>query len=224
MLRITNLGGFGAGQSAPAVLTALSFVTSAVVNAVVMVNDSIVAPSGIQTGDLLVLYDYKGVTVSIAAPSGFTTITSDATATGRTTISYKIADGTESGTTITGMGGTNGATSMILAVFRGNIPITSVTPASTAEQKTDSAPTNQTVTSGSGTPPLVVIATYENSASGSAISPRGFSPAADGEITTGNTHHFLDYKIYNSSPANITASMGDFGTSNMLASFYLQTA
>jgi hypothetical protein len=203
-------------------LSSLSFVTSANVNAGVSTSDTITAPAGIQAGDLIVLYDTRNAVITPAAPSGFSIAVS--TSSGITAvISYKISAGTESGTTITGMTGTSVTYNMLLAVFRGNQLIKAVTVGSANQQNTAGAPTNQSCTASGGLPPLIIVASYHNDSTGTAISPRGFSPAADGEITS-NTHNFLDYKIYNVSPADTTISMADFGTNNTLQSCYLACA
>ena len=118
---------------------------------------------------------------------------------------------------------TSNTTNMIL-VFRPNTPPSSVTVNSLnnyADAGVLTSPANQTITSGLGTAPLVALALYEQ-AGGGSITTRSFSPAEDGEVTSG-TSRFIKYKIYDSAPANITVGMtSTTGTARGLASFYLQ--
>jgi hypothetical protein len=115
------------------------------------------------------------------------------------------------------------ATDMVL-VFRPNTTPSSVTVNSLnnyADAGVLTSPSDQTITSGSGTAPLVSIALYEHCGGGS-ITTRSFSPAADGEISRGTTR-YIKYKIYNSAPSDITVGMtSSGGTARGLASFYLQ--
>ena len=114
-------------------------------------------------------------------------------------------------------------TNMIL-VFRPNTTPANVTVNSLnnyADAGVLTSPANQTITSGLGTAPLVAIALYEQ-AGGGSITTRSFSPAEDGEVTSGISR-FIKYKIYNSAPANVTVGMtSSSGTARGLASFYLQ--
>lgn len=213
MLRITNLSGFGAGQSGPAPLTTLSFLGSAISSTA-----TVTVPATVQAGDLLVLFN-QGVSASTpttAVPAGFTLVANTSDATNRIIESYKIAVGTEAGTSISGM--TSTGHGYILACFRGDVPIKAVTAASVNAQTTSATPTAQTITSGSGVAPLVAIGTW--CVQIGSVSVRGFSPAADAEITAA-VQEFLKYKIYNASPANIAVTMADDGADNSLHSFYL---
>lgn len=208
-------------------LASLSFVTSATVNASSAQPDTITAPAGILAGDLLVLVDIADIgsgTVTLVTPTGWSSAQSVGFGGGlaASAISYKIADGTESGTTITGINVASNTHNMMLAVFRGNVPINIVSVHSAAGQVTAGTPTNQVCTAGSGVAPLIVLSVYHSyTTGGAAITARGFSTTADGEITP-NTKNYLDYKIYNASPADTTISMADFSSDNILQSCYLQ--
>jgi len=215
MLRLNQLIGFGVAQ---AVLTSITQALSATSTA-----STITAPSGIQAGDLIVLLDKAANSFLTAptavTPTGFTNASNVTSAITRQMLSWKKADGTEGGTSITGMNGSANNTKIIY-VFRGNIAATTVTPSTVNGQATSAAPTNQNVAASGGTAPLVIVAGY-GCASGTIIA-RGFSPAKDGEIEQASTGDlWLAYKIYNSSPADVTISMGDFGT-NFLQSMYIQ--
>lgn len=183
---------------------------------------TITAPSSIDSGDLLVLLDSSVdfSTPSTVIPSGFTSIGNISSAQARQIASYKIADGSEDSASLTGMSTSFAEVRKALYQFRGSSAIGSVTVASVNGQATDSNPTSQSVTASGGTPPLIVFGCYGDDGSGS-IDPRTFSPAKDGEITP-NNRLYLAYKIYNSSPADVSVDMDDEGTQNLLQSFYIE--
>jgi hypothetical protein len=143
----------------------------------------------------------------------------------RGTLSYKKATGAEASTSLTGMSGTGGATK-ILYVFRGDDPATTITVADPGQEATDGNPSPQTITAGSGTPPLLVIGAYCTSAS--ALDPRTFtvggSPAKDGETVADGSSiiSYLAYKIFNISPSDVVIDMDDESVDNILMSCYLQ--
>ena len=87
----------------------------------------VTAPGGIQAGDLLIIMEYgPDVTSNIDGqiPTGFTKIQDAEHAAVDQRIHYKIATGSESGTTYTGQTGSN--ENMWIGVFRGNVAITGV--------------------------------------------------------------------------------------------------
>lgn len=196
--------------------TSVSFITSTT-----STSGTISAPATVNAGDVLVIWNQAtngaGLPATVLA-SGFTSIVNFTDASVRKAIaSYKICDGSEDSASLTIMTGTS-FQEAVLMQFRGNNAITVVTPASIASQATASAPTNQTVTSGGGTPPLVVLGLFNSSIS--LVGP-ALSPAEDGGTTSGGTR--VSYKIYNASPANVTVSEGDGGF-NMMASCYIQVS
>ena len=139
-------------------MTKISTVTSS--------SSTITVMSDVQSGDLLVLkdvgYNYSGGSITNVIPSGFNsigtiteTINDD---TIRATLSYKIATGTESGTTITGINST--AESKILILFRGNKIISSVTVGSLVSDADNNGPVSATITSSSGSTPLIIFASF----------------------------------------------------------------
>jgi hypothetical protein len=193
-------------------LTSLSQVLSATSLAA-----TITVPAGVQGGDLLVLLDNAlGATVpATVIPTGFTSIGNiNDGGQARQILSYKIADGSEASTSITGMDSTS--ETKALYVFRGDAPITSASPASVNGEATTGNPVSQTVTSGSGLAPLIVIGGYGANV---AVSPRTMSPAKDGEINP-STVMYLAYKIYNLSPSDVSVDMDDEGI-NYLQSCYI---
>jgi hypothetical protein len=217
MLMMTNLCGFMAGQN---VLSSLSvFATANDASA----TSSITCPSNVVAGDLICFFEDALSASGQAIPSGFTLISGTLITNNRAVWSYKIATGTEGGTSITGMTGGTFYTKVLL-IFRGDVPISAVTVASVNQQATAGDPTAQTVTASSGVPPLVVLASYTTGTG--PIATRTFSPAEDAEIIPAgalNTE-YIKYKIYNASPSNTTVDMPDAGVDNGLHSSYLACA
>jgi hypothetical protein len=222
------LPGWSPGFIAAGALTSITQVLSAI-----SATTTITAPSGIQAGDLIVLLDVScGYSLPTAVvPTGFTQIinindTTDVAA----VASYKIAVGTEGGTSITGMAGT---TSKVMYVFRGNKAAAAATVGDVGNQWTSGNPTAQTITAASGTPPLVVFGFYSSAQSGT-VNPRTFTVggvgAKDAELQSFADGAYLDcdtwiaYKIYNLAPADAVVDMDDEGDNNFLGSCYIQLA
>lgn len=202
----TSVGGFTLSEQASATSTA----------------QTITVPSGVQSGDLLVLLDRAANTMSAPStiiPSGFTSIVNTLLAIARQIASYKIADGTEGGTNLTGMSG-NFLLDKALYVFRGSAAITSVSVSTPNAEGTSVDPASQAVSASGGTAPLIVFGCYSAGLS-VVIDPRTFSPAKDGEITP-DSNLYLAYKIYNAGPADVTIDMENEGSPNILQSFYIE--
>lgn len=196
--------------------------TLALVSATSYFNGSNTAPADIREGDLLVLYEYVATGGAATIPSGFTTIHSNAISGGtRATSSYKIADGTEGGSTLstTTSGGQN---DKILYVFRGNVPIRQVVAVHSGHQDANGNPAAVVVASGSGRVPMVVIGGFGSTG---APNSRTMSPTEDGSAGGTNAGQSL-YKIYNfaNTPADVTVDMGDNGNQNSVDGYYLACA
>jgi hypothetical protein len=215
--------------SGPKNVTTLTFVTSATD----VSGAAFTLPTDIIAGDLIVVWDTAtnapaagGPVPTAATPAGFTNdIDVDNGLDARAMFSHKIANGTEGGTSVNGMNAVDGE-GKITAVFRGDAPLATASILSPAEQITDINPTAQVVTSGSGTPPLIVFGLYGNGFV-ATVDPRTFSPAKDNEISAsilGLEDIWLAYKIYNlgDTPANVSIDMDDEGAVNELASCYIQ--
>lgn len=187
-------------------------------------DSTVVVPNGVLLGDLLIHKGFGQAASSPAAvvPGGFTQIVTDEVDFGanalRILISYKIADGTESGTTLTGVSGA-ALTASELLVFRGNVPISGVTASTPNSQIVSANPSAQNVAASGGVPPLIVIGSYACRTTFS-VDPRTMSPSKDGEISA-STQSYLAWKIYNSSPADVSVDMDNEGI-NSLQSFFLE--
>jgi hypothetical protein len=177
---------------------------------------TITIPSDVIAGDLLVLGQTGGESAPTAVnPTGFTQVSNTTNGTTRRSmVSFKIAGASDAGTTITGMNGVDND-NKILAVFSTNGAL-SGSAFDLEEVTTPNNPAAQTVNAANQPTPLVVIAfMYQASVVG-----RTFSPSSDGSITLGNAQLF--YKMYNTSPADVTVDEGDGGFANVLISFYIR--
>jgi hypothetical protein len=189
-------------------------------------------PTGIQVGDLIVVFDLAvsaGGDPSAVIPSGFNQVVTVSDGAARGLLSYKIAAGTEGGTSLNGMDST--IEGKLTYVFRGNNKaIASAVPTDVNSQSTGANPTAQVVNASGVATPLIVIGCYGTNTSAGNLDPRTFNPAKDGEINVtlagaGNDDFmYLAYKIYNSNPADVTIDMDQEGNRNVLMSCYFACA
>lgn len=186
----------------------------------------VTCPSSVQAGDLIVFYDsaenVASPAPSSANPSGFTNLFTHTNSanTCRINLSYKVATGSEGGTTIDGMNGNDLNRHMIYVFRPTDVPTPSWAPFSLDSEMPDTAPAGQTITSSGGNEPLVVIAVYRSTGS---VTTRSFTPAKDGEINA-NANMYMAYKIYNAAPADVSISMSDFGNGNLLSGMYFEVS
>jgi hypothetical protein len=185
---------------------------------------TVTAPADIIAGDLLIMVDFSFGAYSpptAVTPSNWNNVLNLTTGTkSRGMIHWKLANGSEASSVITGMNGSTGFSSKLIVVFRGDIPATLITTSTMNSEATTGNPASQNVAASGGTPPLVVMGFYMASA---AVDPRTMSPAKDGEVAPADNGNWLAWKIYNTSPANVSVDMDDEG-SNLLASTYFQMA
>lgn len=179
-----------------------------------------------QAGDVAVLFDFArdagtGAPPAKVVPAGFTEIDSTSTATSngyRSTISYKICDGSESGS-ITGQNG--GVNRKILTVYRGDVPISSVSVSTVNSFAADADPPAQTISASGGVAPLVCLGSYVQY---TFVTGQSMSPSAD-HTTVNTTYQTVRDKIYNTAPADVTVDQGRVTSAlNLLQSFYLEFA
>lgn len=89
---------------------AISFVNSAKAGSA-----TVTLPTGIGVNDLIILFGYRNTTTAPSLPAGYTNITNQSANTNSMRVCYKVADGTESGTTVT----MTNANVVQCAVYRG---------------------------------------------------------------------------------------------------------
>lgn len=203
------------------------------------VGTTITGPAGITAGNLLVMVDlvWGGSSPTTAVPTGFSAISNVTNSNRRQILSYKVADGTEAGATLTGMTAGAFITRKSLICFRGGKKITTAS-SNDPDGILTADPSAQTITSGSGTAPLVVIGAYTSHMTSvgttGPIDPRTFtvsgSPAKDGEFENTGTNSsdlwssvWIAWKVYfhNQTPANVVVDMENEGSANGLQSCYI---
>lgn len=182
----------------------------------------IVVPSGVIAGDLLVFHNMGRSSLAAVAPSGFTLINAesrtDAGSTLTISLYYKVAVGTESGTTLTGMADQSD-NAIELLHFRASEPIASIT-AGDVEGYASAGVSALTCSASAGTPPLVVLGTYVDGDS-SGLGTISMSPAEDDTVGV-SSFSKIKYKIYNDSPQDTVVDMADTGNFNGSQACYLQ--
>jgi hypothetical protein len=219
----------GGAAAAAGSLTTLTFVASSTANNTVGgTSDALVAPADIVAGDLLIFMDRSNSDNSPNAPSGFTNINQLGASFQWTAVSYKLAVGTEASTQILGLFEYY-AHPQIMLVFRGNVPIKTITVADVESERTNNNPSSKTVNASGGAPPLIVFGCYGST---QIVNPRTMSPAKDGEVenqpeggsTTAFANIAIAWKIYNTSPADVSVDMDDESNENTLQTFYIECA
>lgn len=182
-------------------------------------------PSGSQAGDVCILFDFannSSGTPTTVVPSGFTTISNlDGGSTSRRILSAGILTAADiTAGTLTGMSGTNYVHKLVVG-FRPDVAITSGSVGSANEEITNGNPTLQTITASGGAAPLVVFAM---GCQNSGITMSGTLTSTGTQVTNLNSRLRAYYHIYNTSPADLTVDMGDFGNNNSLHSAYFQVS
>jgi hypothetical protein len=200
--------------------------------------NQVTVPSGVQKGDLMVMLHAANKASSsgnVAAPTGFTLLTSAewTWATGNlffTGVSYKIADGTESGTQITGQTSSNNVWEKGLFIFRGNVPIKSATPGGWNLQTVGGTDGNSTaqnslsIGASASSPPTLRLAFYWNlSRARASAGQTVFSTGADGEHVWGIDNNAITKWEFNTSstaPTNYTISTSNWNGVKMAIGGY----
>lgn len=183
---------------------------------------SVTAPAGIQKGDLMVLIDAPESAVAIntaSVPSGFTQFR-DVPSSGwetKAVMSYKIADGTEGGSTITGMTGAV-ENAKVLLVFRGRARITTMTMVANSNNISNGDPSGVIANFSGITPaasPVIAMGTVQ--CRGATPPPfQTQSPAFAASLTGG--HLRVGYTIYDKAAAlsNQNVDLDDNGQGNLV--------
>ena len=165
-------------------ITKISDVTSRISSGTITVM------SGVQAGDLLVFFNFshndKNDVPTAVTPSGFSLIHSLVGnynyADGRWSSYYKIANGTESGTTLTGMNSDTDESCLIL--FRGNKQISSVSSIGIVSESSQANLNEPVITSSSGNTPFVIFAFFGIYAKDAGLGSPITAASIDGETMT----------------------------------------
>lgn len=192
---------------------------------------TIVAPADIRSGDLLVLIDaptYPGSGSSGSSPAGFTTLASTAFGGWFNGVqkSAKIANGTEGGTTITGMNGTT-SNSKVLFVFRGNSSVASFTVLNPAESATNGNPGTLSVSNSGPIGPAILVCTASTYSAATVSFEAPFTTPAFDVVNNSVSRLCVGLTTlgYNEAFTGSQAiDMTDYGSGNILTGLWLQLA
>jgi hypothetical protein len=182
-------------------------------------NDSITLPAGIQAGDLIIIQGSVNNGASISAdfvlPAGYTLIGKGPPDYQRSFACFKIAIGSESSTTLTGLSSSAPSHTYLCTVFRASLPLVSAIGASFQSERTNATPTPQVIPCGSAAVPLLAVSFISYGV--------GFTMTPSDATETVTTNRYVGWKFYASgaTPANVTVSAGDAGSGNLMASYYL---
>lgn len=195
---------------------------------VTALTETIVAPSSILPGDILVLNDRAlnaaGLpTFVIPSDFSFFAGANDGTLL-QHAMSVKRANGSEAGATLTGMVGTS-TTDKVLLVFRPGSPASAINFVLGGDSNatiSDGDPGARTILAAAQLAPLLVLAGYGSSGT---VDPRTFTvggiAAKDGEVNS-SVRLYSAWKIYNSSPADVVIDMADEGNDNVVCGSWLE--
>lgn len=174
---------------------------------------TITVPATAAAGDLAVLLDRAGAGTYVpttVVPTNWTSISNQGGGSflqyARQILSYKILASGDPGATITGMNGT--VNSKVMLVFRPSAAMAAVIE-DVNEELTSSTPSSQVVEA--TTKPYVVIG-----GTGTSGTPTWDTSWYDATVSA--TRIELAYKLFNTTPANVTISVPDGGNTNVLQS------
>ena len=198
-------------------MATLTFIAAGTAN-----SSSISVPVSAQVGDLAVIWQYSISVSSIpisVIPSGFASVVDvgsnsvGGTFGYRGIISWKVLQVADIGAPLPGMSGTI-LNDKIIEIWRLSESIALVTTSAFNSELTENNPSQQTVLSGAGEAPLIVLGSAAGvTAASFSVETPAFSStttAADGFFIVGKT-------IYNSSPIDQVVDMNDLGNGNRLS-------
>lgn len=199
------------------VLRSLSVVATAT-----STTDAVVAPGDVRPGDILVMFDAPDSTGSIntaSVPAGFTILVNRPSSGWPTKVvaSFRVCDGSEGGTTISGMNGDETNAKILLQV-RGNIRLTgcSVYDLKTAQSNGDPSVSPSVLSALSpASAPIMALGTVHHKGSGGAAfqsqTPAFTSETAIGHLRIGQTIYAKGATV-----SDQGIDKDDGGTSNIL--------
>ena len=174
--------------------------------------------------DIGVLFDAATNTAATpptnVIPSGFTQLQTSSLTFYRTTLSYKIFTGSESGSSLTGLDG-DFSNAKLLLVFRPNSAAASVGVSTFLQETTNTDPSSQLIAASGQSAPLLRLAICVDGTD--AAAPSFTSGTFDATATkTGSGNGIrAGYTIQNTSPSNDTVDTGDNGNGNCLMSGWM---
>lgn len=211
---------------------------------------TIVVPANVRRGDLLVLFDYGRAArmnnmpgqIGDVFPAGFVqlrTVTTQRTYSTnpegsqyngerqRLTKSFKLADGSEGGETLTGISLPSNAhfrtIAKFLVVFRSNIPIKEVTPQSETWSMvaTLNNPAAQTIAAAGELPPVFCLAAFNHSVPENVQFSSGGVDVRDGHVANEDNSLSMVWRLFTDNPVDITVDMPTQTFNAMSSGFFL---
>lgn len=186
--------------------------------------DEAITVPAVLAGDLLLFYEGTIGDTGSVIPTGFTNIHYEEDPpvfSSRTNLSYKIATGSEGGSSLFRHSSSTNA--RVLQVFRADAgTIIGVTPGGEDGDHAQSSSTSTSTAASGGSAPLLAIGGAMGQGNFSSYT---FSVTADDYTEYSgpdSTHMRLSFKVYESSPADFTTGMNDEGSGNSLTSCYLE--
>lgn len=187
---------------------------------------TVTLPGSIQAGDIILLWQYAYNFSSLPAevvPAGYTTIINHPNGVQRNHLAYRIADGSEGGTTITGMAGST-ANYKWVQVIRPNTAANSLVGTDTYSTQIAGNPAAKTHTiSGYGSDSLVIVATHLWANAQATSANTSSTPAST--YTHQNTTQQAFFRFYSSGVSgratSVVVDMNDIGNGNTIQSAVL---
>jgi len=182
---------------------------------------NITLQAGIVQGQILILFDYASGSgdPSPVTPSGWTMVVNMGGANRRLTMLYKVADGTESGTTLILMSGGVEVEKKCLVISTGKLSPT-VSASTPVEQVTDGDPASQLIAASGAAQSAILLAC----ACSTGVSTPVISPSSTFTELYTSRDWIRMYYLLQSSPADVTVDVNDCGLDNKFGSFYLSVS
>jgi hypothetical protein len=195
-------------------------------------SSTVTLPAIVKAGDVLILFDYVSGggagPPSAHVPTGWTSIASYTGGDGRLASSYKIAAGTEGGSSITGITHDDHSAKAVLQ-FRSAKKITGLTVAgAVGEMNSGGNPSVKTIAASGGVRPVLGLAAF-SAVDYSSFTPRTCSITPDDEILIADSNSgnrialYIQRYLQQGAPANYTFDMDDESDLNGLLGFYMHT-
>lgn len=191
--------------------------------------ETINIPSTAAEGDLAVLFDYAtqsdgaGIPTDVV-PTDWTGVVTDSMIGGggaeRGRSSFKILDGDDAGSTITGMVGATQTRKRIVTYRYNGAAISAVAIQDIEHEITDGNPSSKTVGASSGTEPLIVVSGFAASANVAPTFTVSSSWGGDGRVGGGLSQFF--YRMFDTSAADVTVDSTDVGLGNCIEACYIE--
>lgn len=188
-------GILGAIMTVGAKVSSMSYLTKATSQAA-----TITIPATAQAGDFAVFFDWNSIasgTPASVVPAGWNSVSNISSTLYRSIISWRIIQTGDPGTSITGMAA-NAEVWKTILVWRGDVPVTSVTPSTFLGEIGDGInPALQSIAAAGQPAPVITVAESANSVNNTATFNVGsFTGTQQGPTV----QQLIGYRLMNSAP------------------------